>query len=362
MGIPASIRPTISRSALSIGLISAPPVRLIRVDADERRRKLGGNRVILSPGDRSHLLSIGAELKHNVADVIGIVATRTYSRWVDEQREGGRAKPVGRPAAAKNVVELVNRLARENAGWGYMRIVGELRKLRIRLSRASVRRIVREAGLPTSPKRAGTGEETVWRKFLRLHMNTLVACDFFTKEIVTPLGVRVAWFLAFIHVGTRKVYLSPPTLSPHERWVEQQARNVMMWLNDNELKAEFVVHDRDSKFSFAFDRKFYNAGIKRVRIPLLAPDANAFIESWIGTIKRECLNHFMCFGLRHLEFIARTFVRFYNTHRPHGGVGNAILDEGGMGPALVRMHSDVGRVMCKRYLGGLLRHYARKAA
>jgi hypothetical protein len=72
----------------------------------------------------------------------------------------------------------------------------------------------------------------------------------------------VAWFLAFVHVGTRKVYLSPPTLHPHERWVEQQTRNAMMWLDDNELKAEFVVHDRDTKFSFVFDRKFYNASIK----------------------------------------------------------------------------------------------------
>ena len=337
-------------------------IRFLKAQVDILRRKLGGNRIIPNPEDRARLLALGAELGHDVADVIGIVAPKTYCRWVEEQREGRRAMPVGRPPVTKNVIELVKRLARENAGWGYVRIVGELRKLRIRLSRGSVRRIVREAGLPPSPGRAGRGEETVWRKFLRLHMNTLVACDFFTKEIVTPLGVRVAWFLAFIHVGTRKVYLSPPTLHPHERWVEQQARNVMMWLDDNDLKAEFVVHDRDTKFSFAFDRKFYNARIKRVRTPLLAPDANAFVESWIGIIKRECLNHFMCFGLRHLEFIAQMFVRFYNGHRPHQGLGNTILDEGGMGPRSIRMDNDVGRVRCERFLGGLLRHYERDAA
>jgi putative transposase len=107
--------------------------------------------------------------------------------------------------------------------------------------------------------------------------------------------------------------------------------------------------------------QFYNAGIKRVRTPLLAPDANAFVEAWIGTIKRECLNHFICFGLRHLDYIAQTFVRFYNAHRPHRGVGNAILDEAGMGPMQVRMDNDVGSVRCERFLGGLLRHYSRAA-
>jgi putative transposase len=337
-------------------------IRFLKGQIDILRRKLGGNRVIPSPDDRSKLLAIGAELRHDIADVIGIVAPRTYCRWVEEQREGRQPRSVGRPPVKKNVIELVKRLARENAGWGYARIVGKLRKLRVRLSLTSVRTILRSGGFPTSPSRGGKGDETVWRKFLRLHMNTLVACDFFTKEMITPLGVRVAWFLAFVHVGTRKVYLSPPTLYPHERWVEQQTRNVMMWMDDNELKAEFVVHERDTKFSFAFDRKFYSAGIKRVRTPLLAPDANAFVEAWIGTIKRECLNHFICFGLRHLEFIAQTFVRFYNTHRPHRGVGNAILDEGGMGPHQIRMDDDVGRIRCERFLGGLLRHYCRDAA
>jgi len=109
--------------------------------------------------------------------------------------------------------------------------------------------------------------------------------------VITPLGTRLAYCLVFIHVGTRKVFLSPPTYEPNDRWVQQQGRNLLMWLDENKLKAEFLVRDRDSKFSFAFDRLLFGAGVRRVRIPLLAPDANAFAESWIGSFKRECLNH-----------------------------------------------------------------------
>jgi putative transposase len=105
---------------------------------------------------------------------------------------------------------------------------------------------------------------------------------------------------------------------------------------------------------------FANAGARRVRTPLLAPDANAFIESYIGTLKRECLNHFLCFSLGHLDHILREYVQFYNAHRPHQGLGNRTLPEAATGPP-EELTTDpapqLGRVRCQRFLGGLLRHY-----
>ena len=183
-------------------------IRFLKTEVEILRRKLGGNRVIPSPEDRARLLAIGQELNHDVADIIGIFTPKTYSRWVTEMREGRRPKRVGRPKIARNMREIVIRLACRNAGWGYRRIVGELRKLRLR--RSSVRRILRDEGLTPSPARRSKGRETVWRKFIRLHVNTLVACDFFAKNVITPFGVRVAYCLALIHIGTRKVFLSPP--------------------------------------------------------------------------------------------------------------------------------------------------------
>ena len=168
-------------------------IRFLKAQVEILRRKLGGNRVIPSPDDRARLLAIGQELDHKVADVIGIVTPQTYCRWVTELREGKKAKRVGRPKIARNLREIVVRLARENCGWGYRRIVGELRKLRLRLGRSSVRRILKEEGLTPSPTRRGRAEETVWRKFIRLHVNTLVACDFLSKSVITPLGARLAY-------------------------------------------------------------------------------------------------------------------------------------------------------------------------
>jgi putative transposase len=340
-------------------------IRFLKAQVEILRRKLGGNRVIPSPDERLRLLAIGGELKHSVADLIGIVTPATYSRWVVEQREGRKPKPVGRPKIARNLCELVKRLAKENAGWGYRRILGELRKLRLRIGRSSVRRILKEAGLTPSPHRRGRADETVWRKFIRLHVNTLVACDFFTKSVVTPLGTRLAFCLAFIHVGTRKVFVSPSTYEPHEEWVKQQGRNLLMWLDENKLSATHLVHDRDTKFSLAFQRQMFDAGIRRVRTPLLAPDANAFAESWIGSLKRECLNHFACFGLRHLDHIVQAFAKFHNELRPHQSLGNRTLPEAATGPPIELPSTpapNLGRVRCTRLLGGLLRHYEREAA
>jgi putative transposase len=160
-------------------------------------------------------------------------------------------------------------------------------------------------------------------------LNTLVACDFFTKGVITPLGVRQAYCLAFIYIGTRKVFLSPPTYHPHDRWVQQQGRNLMMWLEEQQLQARFLIHDRDSRFSSAFRRLFRNAGIRRLRTPPLAPDANAFSEAWIGGLKGECLNYFLCFSLAISTTSANlTFAFSTNSVRTKGsGIERSLLQQ-----------------------------------
>ncbi|HKQ49672.1 MAG TPA: integrase core domain-containing protein [Phycisphaerae bacterium] len=339
-------------------------VRFLNAQVDILRRKLGGNRVIPSPDDRLRLLAIGAELKHDVAGVIGIVSPQTYRRWLVEQREGRCPKPVGRPKIARNVRALIKRLANENAGWGYRRIVGELRKLRLRVAKTTVKRILRQSGLTPSPTRRSRGEETVWRKFLRLHLETMVACDFFTKAVITPLGPKLAYVLMFIHVGTRRVFLSPATYNPDGRWVEQQARNVMMWLEDRGVKPRFLIRDRDTKYSGSFDRLFKDADVTIVKIPRLVPEANSFAESWVASIRRECLNHFTCFGRGHLDHITQTYAAFYNTYRPHQSLGNRTVPEAATGPPVGIEEvpiADNKPIKCQRFLGGLLRHYYRAA-
>ena len=140
----------------------------------------------------------------------------------------------------------------------------------------------------------GRAEETVWRKLIRLHLNTLVACDFFTKEVITPLDVRATCRLPLIHIGTRKVFLTPPTYHPHEQCVQQQVRYVMMWLGDQLLEARFLIHDWGSKFSTAFRALFGSVGVRPLRTPKLAPDANsvAFVECLLWAFDFDSIHVF----------------------------------------------------------------------
>lgn len=178
------------------------------------------------------------------------------------------------------------------------------------------------------------------------------------------MGKRPAYFLAFVHVGTRKVWVSPATYHPNNDWVVQQGRNLLMWLEEMGLGATHLIHDQDTKFTAAFDALLEDAsGIRVVKSPVRAPNANAYAESWIATIKREYLDYFACFGLRHADHIVQTFVVFYNDHRPHQGLENRILDVAN-NPRfrLAGTAAAPARIGCRSELGGLLKHYYRRAA
>jgi putative transposase len=342
-------------------------IRFLKLQLELCRGKIPGNRVILAPDERKRLLRLGEQVGHQVDDLIGIVNVKTYRRWLREQQGGREPGRVGRPRKiTASVRALILRLARENTGWGVRRIVGELRKLALTPSRSSVRRVLVDEGvLPDPDRRAPKGVTTPWRTFVDMHMNTMVACDFFCKNVWTPFGKRVAYGLMFIHLGSRKVFVSPSTYHPTGEWVQQQARNATMWLEDEDLAFRFLVHDRDTKFTEAFDEHFRNVGEQIVKTPFQAPVANCFAESWIGNLKRESLNHFFCFSLRHMDYIVQTYVDYYNRLRPHQGKENRPLS---MSNNPIRatesppLTGEVGPVQRHALLGGLLSHYERKAA
>ena len=259
--------------------------------------------------------------------MVSIVQYRTYQRWVKEQESGIKPGRVGRPRKISDEVrQAIIRMAKENPAWGYLRIVGELLKLRCQVGKASVRRILREEGIypkPTRPDRTGTGRTislgtcSSGSTSIRWWPATSSA-----RRSGRLSGKRDAYCLFFIHVGTRKAWVSPATYHPNEAWVRQQARNVLMWLEDQGLQATHLIHYRDTKFTASFDRLMGTAGIDIVKSPVMAPNANAFAEAWVASIKRECLNYFACFGLKHLDHLVQAYVSFYNTHRPHQGKGN----------------------------------------
>ena len=174
-------------------------VRFLKLQVEILRSRLPGNRVIPDSVERRRLLKAGAEVDHAVEDTLGVVSIKTYRRWLREERGGREPGKVGRPRLTKSLRDLIVRLARENAGWGVWRIVGELKKLALKASRSAVRRVlVEEDVLPDPDRHAPKGVQTPWRKFIAIHMNVMVACDFFCKTIWTPVGRKTAYVLAFI--------------------------------------------------------------------------------------------------------------------------------------------------------------------
>ncbi len=337
-------------------------IRFLKLQVEILRSRLPGNRVIPDPLERRRLLKIGAELGHVVENTLDILNIKTYRRWLREQRAGRKTRKVGRPRLTRSLRELIVKLAKENLGWGARRILGELKKLAVKTSRSSVRRVlVDEDILPDPGRHAPKGVQTPWRKFIAMHMNVMVACDFFGKTIWTPLGRKTAYVLSFIHLGSRKVFLSPSTYNPNDQWMQQQARNVSMWAQEEGIDIRFLIHDRDSKFSEAFDEFFRRPYGGIVLTPYQAPIANCFIESWIGSLKRECLNAFFCFILRQLDHIVQTYASYHNQYRPHQGLDNRPLGVPEY-PSRQAREIDAGEIRCKEWFGGLLKHYYRNAA
>ena len=225
-------------------------------------------------------------------------------RWTYPHRRPGR------PGIDQEVRQLILRLARENSNWGYVRIVGEMRNLGITVSATLVRNVLARAGVPPAPQRLRCS----WRAFLRQHAETMLACDFFTVDTV---WLRRLYVLFFVSIGTRRVEYIACTRNPDTAWITQQARNLMMNLDDRLERPRFLIHDRDRKFSRAFDIIFRGEGITVIRTPIQAPNANAHAERWVGSVRRECLDRLLIFGRRQLEHVLDVYIRHFNQQRPH---------------------------------------------
>jgi putative transposase len=190
----------------------------------------------------------------------------------------------------------------------------------------------------------------------------MVACDFFCKTVWTPFGKKVAYVLAFIHLGSRKVFTSPATYCPTGDWMQQQSRTVRMWAEEQGIDIRFLIHDRDTKFTEAFDAAFDREDGGVVKTPFLSPIANCFIESWIGSLKREVLNHLWCFSLEELNYITGVYVAYHNTVRPHQGLGNVTIPQQGKDVPLTECTEPLGKIGCQEWLGGMIKNYYCEAA
>jgi transposase InsO family protein len=284
-----------------------------------------------------------------------LVTPATLLRWHRELVARRWAYPrvgVVRQGLSPEVVDLVVRMARENPRWGYLRIVGECRKIGVRVSATSVRRILRRHRLGPAPRRGGPS----WTAFLRAQAGGMLACDFLTVETV---GLTRLYVLFVVELDRRRVHLVGVTAHPTGAWVSQVARNLLMDLDEHVHRFRFLIRDRDAKFTSAFDAVFASAGVETVKIPPRAPRANAYAERWVRTVRAECLDWTLVWNRRHLQRVLTAYLEHYNTGRPHRGINLDVPMPAPM--ATVTALPAAGRIERVDVLGGLIHEYRRAA-
>jgi putative transposase len=308
----------------------------------------------LTQTDRALLAALSRVLSPQAWKRSAFVTPATLLRWHREliaRRWTFPHRRPGRPATAAEIRALVVRLARENPGWGYRRIQGELVGLGVKLAASTVWSILKEAGIEPAPRRL----EQSWPEFLRAQAASILECDFLTVE---TLFLKRFYVLFFIEVATRRVHLAGITTNPDGRWVTQQARNLLMQLDDADVPPRFLIRDRDSKFTRDFDEVFRSEGIRVIKAPVRAPKARAHAERWVGSVRRECLDGLLILGRRHLQHVLVTYTSHYNEHRPHRSLGQRPpLSKPQLGQQGMANVIDLDRVRRRDLLGGLIREY-----
>jgi putative transposase len=281
-----------------------------------------------------------------------IVSPRTLLRWhasLVRRRWTCPRRPPGRPRTAQAIRALVLEMARDNPGRGYRRIQGELTGLGYTVAPSTVWQILKDAGIDPAPRRAAD----TWRRFLARQTKTIPAADFFHVDTVF---LRRLYILFFIEHGTRRVHLAGISAHPTGGWVTQQARNLLMALEDQASRIKFVIRDRDSKFTAAFDDVFSSEGVQIVRIPPRAPQANCYAERWVRTARAECTDRMLIYGQGHLRAVLRTYAGHYNGHRPHQSRNQRPPDHNE--PVVIPLDAPVRR---RKVLGGVINEYHRAA-
>ena len=190
--------------------------------------------------------------------------------------------------------------------------------LGITVAPSTVWQILKNAGIDPAPRREGPG----WAEFLRSQAQGILALDFFTADLLDGTKVYV---LAVIEHGTRRIRVIGAAEHPVQAWVVQQARNLIMDLEDAGTRVKFVLHDRDASLTAEFDEAFRAAGARLIRSAVQAPRMNSIMKRWVGSCRRELLDRTLVWNQRHLMIVLREYEDFYNTHRPHRALKQAAL-------------------------------------
>lgn len=315
---------------------------LLKKENEILKRTVGSKNMKLKIiGKDRFSLSMITALSKRALNHLTIVKPKTLLEWqrrcIKNRWTYPKKKP-GRKPVAKSIKELILEMKQDNQLWGCIRISDELKKLGITVHYTTVHKI-----LQTFRKNGQIQPVGSWRKFLKMHWNSLFAMDFMIID--TLLGKRLHLFL-ILQLKTREIVRWRITEHPTREFVRQQ----IIMFADEIPNNPILIHDNDSVFS-SIDYKDY--GIKGVNTCIASPNMNAYVERLNGTIRREALDHFLLFSEKQVRQIIKEYVKYYNHQRPHQGINKipvGIID------------STTGIIKKEKTLGGLHHHYYRSSA
>ncbi len=285
-----------------------------------------------------------------------LVTPRTVLRWharLVARKWTYPHRGPGRPAKPEALRALVLRLARENDGWGYRRIHGELRTLGWKIAASTVWAILQRAGVDPAPQRA----DRSWAKFLTTQAQGILAVDVLHVDTVF---LRRLFVLFFIEHGTRRVHIAGVTRNVTAEWATQQARNVLTTLDETRTTAiRYLIRDNAGYFTDAFDAVFTAIGARVVPILPGVPRMNAIAERWVGSCRREATDRILITGERHVRLVVDEYAAHHNEHRPHRSLGQRCPDR--IGTPEPPAADDQSRAIRRDRLGGLIHEYTQVA-
>ncbi|MGA2916628.1 MAG: integrase core domain-containing protein [Sedimentisphaerales bacterium] len=320
------------------------------------REKLGNKRILLNDQQRRRLAILGKRLGYKLLDqVCCAFSPDTILKWhrklVAQKYDGSKNRSkYGRPKISDYLKQLIINMAKEHQHLGCRKLYGYLKYLGIKVSPATVSRVLREHGIEPCPNRP---ERTTWNEFIRAHWESLSAIDFFSSEIFTIKGLVCYMVLFCIDYKTRKVEIAGIIPQPDGDWMEQMARNLTDPFCGFLKDKKYLIHDRDPLFTKEFRRTLRAVGVRCIRTITASPNMNPFAERFVRSIKSECLNRMIILGETHLKYCIEQYCLHYHESRPHQGLNNNMISP-------LPQPKD-GKIVLYERLGGLLKYWRRAA-
>ena len=334
-------------------------IEYLRTENQVLKEKLGPKRILLNDDQRRRLAVKGKILGRKMLEEVGTLFTPdTILRWhrtliAQKWDYSDKRKSVGRPRIRQVIVDLILRFASENPSWGYDRIQGALANVSYHISDQTVGNVLKQHGIEPAPDRK---RQTTWATFIKSHWEVLGSIDFTTIEVWTKSGLVTYYLLFVMELATRRVHLAACTPTLGDDFMKQVARNLTDPFDGFLKNTRYVLMDRDTNFSAAFQAILEDSDVEPVRLPARSPNLNSHLERFHLSLKSECLDKMIFFGEKSLRNACTDFLAHYHQERNHQGRDNKIIEPS------VEVGAIAGKIECRERLGGILQYYHRVAA